>query len=443
MSRADTPSGRMRAFPEADAASGNARAEEAFRRDTEQLPPQAVAREAADDESQPAAPDQVAGCGPDPAARALAEDGANADPPGDDPAENEESAAPDEVSDDETAEDEPDPTPAAWSWLRDIVVQAALAGTTPHVPAPTTTTYGTPTGLPSPARQREQRRRARHGHARHGLLGRSFAERASRSERRARRRAFDRAALAGPKITARGVAPVVARGVARVPRPGESPPPRTVRAVPRPRRRQRVPLGALAVVMLLVGVFATGLGLHHLTGARLPELFTVKERQPGGQQADALPPSPPTKITIPALELQANVHTVGLTIDGEIEVPPMERHHEAGWFNRSPTPGELGPAIIVGHVDSRSGPSVFHGLKKLRRGDTIEITRQDGSEVVFVVDSVERFNKRALPNDRVYGDYSSPNLRLITCGGQWVGGNTGYEDNVIVFASLLSTNYPR
>lgn len=435
MSRADTPPRWARLFPGLHKASENKRAD-VEAEDTSELPELGAPDRAGNDsaEHEPGEQDHAPG-EPEPAAHEPAERPQ---------AEGTPTAHEATGNTGNGAEPHTGEALARWGWLRDLAAEVALAGTTPHVPAPTTTTYGKPSGLPSPARQREMRRRARHGQARHGLLGRSFFDRAPRPERRARQRAVDRAALAGPRITARGVAPVVARGVARVPRPGESPPPETVRPEPRPLVRQRLPLGPMAAIVLLVGVFATGLGLHHLTGAQLlpPGLFNAEQRRQGGA-AEVLPPSPPTKIVIPALELHASVHTVGLTADGEIEVPAMERHHEAGWFNRSPTPGELGPSIIVGHVDSRSGPSVFHGLKKLRRGDTIEITRQDGSEAVFVVDSVERFNKRALPNDRVYGDYSSPNLRLITCGGQWVGGNTGYADNVIVFASLLSTSYPR
>ncbi len=99
--------------------------------------------------------------------------------------------------------------------------------------------------------------------------------------------------------------------------------------------------------------------------------------------------------------------------------------------------------MIVGHVDTRSGPAVFHELSNVRgRRSKIEIRREDQSVAVFEVNSVKRFGKSEIPVDRVYGDFSRPSLRLITCGGRWVGGETGYADNVVVFASLVSARQP-
>jgi hypothetical protein len=130
---------------------------------------------------------------------------------------------------------------------------------------------------------------------------------------------------------------------------------------------------------------------------------------------------------------------VGLADDGSVDVPPLARHNEAGWFERGPTPGQFGPAVIVGHADTRSGPSVFYHLGELKPGQRIEVVRHDRRVAVFEVNSVEHFGKAKLPVDRVYGDYSRPALRLVTCGGKWLGGGTGYSDNVIVFASLVAS----
>jgi Sortase domain len=196
--------------------------------------------------------------------------------------------------------------------------------------------------------------------------------------------------------------------------------------------------GPLAVLLVLAGLVATGAGLLRVTGA-LPLA--------GGSRARSLPAGPfpvlaesrPTGIAIPAIHLRAPVHEVGLADDGSIMAPPLERHDQAGWYDGGPTPGEYGPAIIVGHVDTRTGPSVFHDLARLRAGTKVEVTRRDGRVAVFTVESVERFDKAAVPADRVYGDFSRPALRLITCGGRWLGGSTGYADNVVVFASLTGT----
>ncbi|SCL32836.1 Sortase family protein [Micromonospora nigra] len=199
----------------------------------------------------------------------------------------------------------------------------------------------------------------------------------------------------------------------------------------------------LAVLLVLVGVFATGAGLGRSVGPLDWAASGGHRAQTGGSGgAGTMAASRPVSLAVPAIDVRAPVAPVGQARDGSIAVPPLERHHETGWYDRGPTPGEPGWAVIVGHVDTRSGPSVFHDLGRLRPGDPIEVTRADGSVVVFSVDSVEHFPKDRLPAERVYGDEGPPGLRLITCGGDWVGGGTGYADNVIAFASLLSSRAP-
>jgi sortase (surface protein transpeptidase) len=129
---------------------------------------------------------------------------------------------------------------------------------------------------------------------------------------------------------------------------------------------------------------------------------------------------------------------VGLAADGTIDTPALAKRHTAGWFDQGPTPGEDGPAVIVGHVDTSAGPSVFYKLGKVRPGQRIQVTRRDHRVATFLVDSVQVFNKSQVPADQVYGDFSRPALRVITCGGPWLGGEVGYEDNIIVFATLIS-----
>nr|WP_232521030.1 class F sortase [Micromonospora phaseoli] len=194
----------------------------------------------------------------------------------------------------------------------------------------------------------------------------------------------------------------------------------------------------LAVLLVLAGVFATGAGLGRTVGGPL-EWAAV-----GGAQSSAGAPVTPTvarpvSLSVPSIEVSAPVKPVGDAPDGSIAVPPLSRHEETGWYDRGPVPGEPGPAVIVGHVDTKSGPSVFYDLGKLGVGDTVEVAREDGSVAVFTVDSVEHFPKDQLPADRVYGHDGPASLRLITCGGQWLGGGTGYADNVIAFATLTST----
>lgn len=197
------------------------------------------------------------------------------------------------------------------------------------------------------------------------------------------------------------------------------------------------------MVLVLVGVFATGAGLGRTAG---PFDLPAGPARPAGATATAaaerLPASRPVSLVVPSIKVAAPVAPVGQAADGSVDVPPLSRHNETGWYDRGPTPGEPGRAIIVGHVDTKSGPSVFYHLHELKPGNRIEVTRSDRSVVIFRVDTVEHFDKSHLPADRVYGDEGPPGLRLITCGGEWIGGRTGYADNVIAFASLVDTRRP-
>ncbi|MEQ4305971.1 class F sortase [Plantactinospora sp. B6F1] len=205
-------------------------------------------------------------------------------------------------------------------------------------------------------------------------------------------------------------------------------------------RPRRSLIGPVAIVLVLVGVFATGAGLGQSAGGPWRWLHGGTKEPP--RDFPVLAPSRPVKLAVPSIGVRAPVHRVGLADDGSIAVPALEKHNEAGWYDRGPTPGQFGPAIIVGHADTRTGPSVFHDLVKLRPGARIEVTRQDRSVAIFEVNSVEHFAKDRLPTERVYGDFRRPWLRLITCGGRWVGGGTGYSDNIVAFASLVDSRKP-
>ncbi|WP_318333381.1 class F sortase [Micromonospora sp. BRA006-A] len=201
----------------------------------------------------------------------------------------------------------------------------------------------------------------------------------------------------------------------------------------------------LAVVLVLVGVFATGAGLGRTAGPfDFADASTESSRSNGsGAAAPASaaapvrkPASRPVRLAVPAIKVNAPVTPVGQAKDGSVDVPPLTEHDQTGWYDRGAVPGDPGRAIIVGHVDTKSGPAVFYRLRSLKPGARIQVTRADRSVVTFKVDSVEYFDKSNLPAARVYGDSGPAELRLITCGGEWVGGRTGYQDNVIVFASL-------
>ena len=143
----------------------------------------------------------------------------------------------------------------------------------------------------------------------------------------------------------------------------------------------------------------------------------------------------PRRIRIPAIGVSAPVIPLGLNKDRTIQVP--KDFGETGWYRPGPEPGEQGPAVIVGHVDSKTGPAVFYRLRELKRGNRILIRRADGTTVRFRVNGLERWPKAEFPTRRVYGRTRGPVLRLVTCSGAFNSSSGHYVDNTIVFASRL------
>ncbi|MFF3497970.1 class F sortase [Streptomyces sp. NPDC003247] len=154
--------------------------------------------------------------------------------------------------------------------------------------------------------------------------------------------------------------------------------------------------------------------------------------------APPLPPSPPDRVRIPSLRVDAPLMGLGLTASGSLDVPPAEDDDLAGWYESGTTPGETGTAIVAGHVDTADGPAVFYDLGALERGATIEVDRRDGTVAVFTVDAVEMYDARDFPDTTVYGAAKRPELRVITCGGGY-SRTTGYQANVVVFAHLTDS----
>jgi sortase (surface protein transpeptidase) len=158
-----------------------------------------------------------------------------------------------------------------------------------------------------------------------------------------------------------------------------------------------------------------------------------------------LPRSEPVSLRIPAIGVHTQVFPIGKAPDGTLAVPqPGPRLDKAAWFDSSPTPGQPGPSVLEGHVDSERGPSVFFRLGDLRPGNRIEVTRRDGRVVVFTVNGVRDFKKSAFPTALVYGarDLSTPQLRLITCSDfdRSIGHHVG---NTVVFAHLTGVHRDR
>lgn len=141
----------------------------------------------------------------------------------------------------------------------------------------------------------------------------------------------------------------------------------------------------------------------------------------------------PVRVVVPSVGIDSRLVDLGIATDGSMEVP--KDYQRAGWLKRGPAPGERGPAIIAGHVDSDSRPAVFFRLAKVRTGDRVLVTRADGRVVAFTVDGVQQYAKNAFPSQAVYGPAPGPVLRLITCGGTFDRRSGHYRDNVVVFAT--------
>ncbi|WP_405809059.1 class F sortase [Streptomyces sp. NBC_01520] len=150
-----------------------------------------------------------------------------------------------------------------------------------------------------------------------------------------------------------------------------------------------------------------------------------------------LPRSEPERIRIKKIAVDAPFTPLAIGPSGRLDAPPANDMNLAGWFKDGATPGERGTSVVAGHVDTKTGPAVFLLLSTLKAGNKVSITREDGIDTVFKVDSVETFSKADFPNDRVYADNGTAQLRLITCGGEFDKKEKDYKDNVVVFAHMV------
>ncbi|GAA3235322.1 class F sortase [Streptomyces sp. XM83C] len=205
------------------------------------------------------------------------------------------------------------------------------------------------------------------------------------------------------------------------------------------KRRGNTAIAAVTVAALCAGAWL----LHGAAGVHAPPQPSPAEARAGGsagRAAPALPPSPPDRIRIPSIRVDAPLTGLGLTPAGSLDVPPAGEKNLAGWYEAGTTPGERGTAIVAGHVDNAEGPAVFYSLGALKRGAVIEVDRRDGGTAVFTVDAVEVYGVKDFPDEKVYGAAGRPELRVITCGGGY-SRSTGYQGNVVVFAHLTGSRH--
>jgi sortase (surface protein transpeptidase) len=151
------------------------------------------------------------------------------------------------------------------------------------------------------------------------------------------------------------------------------------------------------------------------------------------QSAPPHPVAAPVALLIPQIGVSTRLVTLGLTAQGAVQVPSSTT--VGGWYTRSPRPGAVGPAIILGHIDSYRGPGVFFRLPALRPGDLVYVRRSDGSQVTFRVTGVQSYLKNEFPTQAVYGPTPDAELRLITCGGAFDAASGHYLSNIVVYAT--------
>ena len=194
-----------------------------------------------------------------------------------------------------------------------------------------------------------------------------------------------------------------------------------------PRRALTVTVGVLAVAMVVAAVLSlAGCGS---APASPPQVHPAAVTH-------GLARSVPVSIDVPRIGAQSSLVPLGVNPDHTIQVPPVSQPLQAGWYTEGPTPGEVGPAVILGHIDGHHQKGIFWRLHELRVGDKVSVRRQDGGTLSFTVYKVDQVAKSAFPTDAVYGDTTRPELRLITCGGAFDARTHNYLDNVLVFAAL-------
>nr|WP_242613161.1 class F sortase [Herbihabitans rhizosphaerae] len=189
------------------------------------------------------------------------------------------------------------------------------------------------------------------------------------------------------------------------------------------------------VLLLLFSLIACGSDDTSPHDAGTSQAAPGETTQPGSAHT-TLPRSDPAWIDVPSIGAHSSLVPTGVNADRTIEVPPVTQPMQASWYKHSPTPGEIGPSIILGHVNGNGQNGVFWRLHEMKPGAEVHIGRQDHSVATFVVDRVEQIPKKHFPTDKVYGSTASPQVRLITCGGEYDKTARSYRDNWIVYGTL-------
>ncbi|MGW5336483.1 class F sortase [Streptomyces bauhiniae] len=197
-------------------------------------------------------------------------------------------------------------------------------------------------------------------------------------------------------------------------------------------RGGRLTLWGVAIALLALSV----LGGHHGTGDGTD---AARARTTAGavRAGAPLPRSAPTRLRIPKIGVDAPFTALVLASNGQLEPPPAGNTNLVGWYGKGASPGEKGTSVIAGHVDTTTSAAVFADLDDLAPGDRFSVERADGNTANFVVDSADTFAKDDFPSERVYADAKRPEVRLITCAGDYDHTAKDYTENLVVFGHLV------
>ena len=210
-----------------------------------------------------------------------------------------------------------------------------------------------------------------------------------------------------------------------------------------PTRKPAAIVFAAGLVVIVAGTAGLLLTRHSTPALRPVAAGVAALPAPTGpiaappQSAQPAPVASPVSLTIPLIGVKTQLLTLGLAARGALQVPPLSSASIAGWYTGSPRPGSVGPAIIVGHIDSYRGPGIFFRLSLLHPGDRVYVRRADGTLAVFRVTVVQVYLKDHFPTQAVYGPVPDAELRLITCGGAFDPARGSYLSNVVVYATQV------
>ncbi|MCM8550899.1 class F sortase [Streptomyces sp. STCH 565 A] len=197
-------------------------------------------------------------------------------------------------------------------------------------------------------------------------------------------------------------------------------------------------LCAVALLVLAVSLVGGNDTSADSSGPPLPAQpgTSAPPASPASPVGRALPRAKPERLLIPEISVDAPFTDLAIGKNGQLKPPPAADTNLVGWYAGGVSPGEKGTSIIAGHVDTKTSAAVFARLDRLSEGDVFRVERADGRTASFTVDSLETFEKDAFPSERVYGDADRPEVRLITCAGDYDHKVKDYTDNLVVFAHL-------